>query len=551
MDTWEFLAGLGLFLYGMTLLEKVLKKLSGRSFKLFIAKYTQRLPYAITGGALITGLVQSSSVVSLLVLALVEAGTITFRNALGIILGSNVGSTFTSWIVATLGFKIDIERYALLVVGVFAIGMFFVSEQKRLYNYFRLFFSLGILFLGLGFMKASSEYFVDSLDFETYSQYGLWIFVIIGFAATILMQSSSATVAITLTALYTGVILFPMAAAIVIGSELGTTIKIVLASLKGTANKKRVAWGNFIFNLVTCAVAFAFLSDFIHFIQDAVGVKDPLIGLVVFQTFMNILTIIFFVPFINLFSTWLSKRFQGVEDKKISFIRTNLPVVPELAVETLLHEGENLLTKTLDFLLHILNVDEKNANRPVLRSLVRSHTSVNAIYAKLKNTEGAILEYYAVLQINDLNESQYALVNQYITAVRYCIRAAKSMKDIQHNFKDFDAAADNILYNQYKDLQADWKDFNLTFYNLLDIQDQKTLFEGLADAMKAAFHNQQKRTSRIIAMLQKKDLVEFDASTLMNVHYEILSVKKSLLRSLAHLKLTETQSEEFEFIPEG
>jgi len=129
MDTWKFLAGLGLFLYGMTLLEKVLKKLSGRSFKLFLGKFTQRLPYAITGGALITALLQSSSVVSLLVLALVEAGTITFRNALGIILGSNVGSTLTSWIVATIGFKIDIESYASLVVGIFAIGMFFVREQ--------------------------------------------------------------------------------------------------------------------------------------------------------------------------------------------------------------------------------------------------------------------------------------------------------------------------------------------------------------------------------------------------------------------------------------
>src|SRR5688572_26974838 len=164
MDTWEFLAGLGLFLYGMTLLEKVLKNLSGRSFKLFLAKYTQRLPYAITGGVLITGLVQSSSVVSLLVLALVEAGTITFRNALGIILGANVGSTFTSWIVATIGFKIEIERYALLVIGVFALAMFFFPDQKRLFNYFRLFFSLGILFLGIGFMKTSSEYFVDNLD---------------------------------------------------------------------------------------------------------------------------------------------------------------------------------------------------------------------------------------------------------------------------------------------------------------------------------------------------------------------------------------------------
>ena len=92
--------------------------------------------------------------------------------------------------------------------------------------------------------------------------------------------------------------------------------------------------------------------------------------------------------------------------------------------------------------------------------------------------------------------------------------------------------------------------FNLAFHDLMEIQSQRTLFEALTDAMRRAFRHQQKQTSRIIAFLQKKDLVEFDASTLMNVHHEILSVKKSLLRALAHLKLTVTQSEEFEFIPE-
>jgi len=214
MDTWKFIAGLGLFLYGMTVMERVLKNLSGRSFKLFLRKYTQSLPKAIAGGALITGLVQSSSVVSLLVLAFVEAGTITFRNALGVILGSNVGTTLTSWIVATVGFKLDIESYALPVVGVSAIGMFFVHEQKRLYNIFRLFFAFGMLFLGLGFMKTSAEHFVGNIDLAAYSHYGAWIFVLIGFAVTFLIQASSATVAITLTALYTEAITFPMAAAV-------------------------------------------------------------------------------------------------------------------------------------------------------------------------------------------------------------------------------------------------------------------------------------------------------------------------------------------------
>jgi len=125
------------------------------------------------------------------------------------------------------------------------------------------------------------------------------------------------------------------------------------------------------------------------------------------------------------------------------------------------------------------------------------------------------------------------------------------MKDIQHNFKDFDAAADDILYVHYKNIQKDWKNFHGEFQNLLTIENRKTLFEELASAMSRSFHDQQKQTSDIIEMLRKKALSEFDVSTLMNVHHEILSVKKSLLRALAHLKLTVNQSEEFEFVPEN
>ena len=157
INTWVFLAGLGLFLYGMNLMEQVLKGISGRSFKLFLRKYTRSLPKSIIGGAVITGLVQSSSVVSLIVLAFVESGVISFRNALGVILGSNLGTTFDSWIVASVGFKLDIESYALPTVAITAIGMYFISNRSKVHRYFQLFFALGLLFFGLGLMKDGAE----------------------------------------------------------------------------------------------------------------------------------------------------------------------------------------------------------------------------------------------------------------------------------------------------------------------------------------------------------------------------------------------------------
>lgn len=550
MDSWKFIAGLGLFLYGMSLMERVLKNVSGRSFKLFLRKYTQRLPTAIAGGALITGLIQSSSVVSLLVLALVETGTITFRNALGVILGSNVGTTLTSWIVATVGFQVDIESYSLPVVGISAIAMFFLHEQKGLYNLFRLFFSLGLLFLGLGFMKVAAEHLVNEIDLNSFGQYGTWMFVIVGFIVTVLVQSSSATVAITLTALYTKAITFEMAAATVIGSELGTTIKVVLAGLGGSADKRRVAWGNFTFNLVTCVVVLVFLPSLIVFIQDVVHIKDPLIGLVFLQTAINILSIILFVPVINIFANWLSTRFKEKDYQSLSFISHTLPVVPELAVDALLHEAENLLKKTMDFLEQLLHLNDKEKDHRFLGRLGRSGETVNAVYAKLKQTEGAILEYYTRLQTSDLSKEEYTILNQYITTVRYSIRAAKTMKDIRHNVKDFEATISDALHLHYERLKDDWMEFDATFKSLLEIDDSKQLFEELASVMKRAFDNHQRHSADIMESLRQKQVTEMETSTMMNVDHEVLSTKKSLMRALAHLKLHPDQSDEFEFLPE-
>lgn len=547
------MAGIGLFLYAMDMLETVLKKLAGRSFKLFLRKYTQRLFTSVIGGALITGLLQSSSVVSLLVLAFVESGIISFKNALGVILGANVGTTLSSWIVATVGFKLDIESYSLPVIAISAIAMFFLHKQKSLYNGARLLLSLGLLFLGLSFMKAGAEVLVEGVDLGQYAHYGSLIFVLIGFIITTLIQSSSATVAITLTALYTGVLDLNMAAAVVIGSELGTTIKIVLSGVRGSADKKRVAWSNFFFNVVTGVIAFLLLPWLIIFIRDIINITDPLLALVAFQTTINFLSILLFMPFIHWFAKWLEHMFKDASDDEVSFISQNLPVVPELAIDAMYHEAENLSMKNTEFLKHMLSGNTGPTNEHFfsnLRSLAQSRVSDEEMYGRLKQTEGDILEYYALLQSEDLSPEQYALLNKYITAVRNNIHAAKSLKDIHHDLKDFGNTANDTLYEHYKHLKKGWLEFDDSFQHLITINDKSLLFEELAVVMKEAFAHYNEQNRSIIDELRGKRLSEIETSTLMNVQREILSAKKSLLRALAYLKLTDAQAHEFEFLPE-
>jgi phosphate:Na+ symporter len=548
MEVWKFLAGLGLFLYGMNLMEHVLKKVSGRSFKLFLRKYTQSLFKSIIGGTLITGLLQSSSVVSLLVLAFVGAGIITYRNALGVILGSNLGTTLTSWIVATVGFKLNIENFSLPVIAFTAIVMFFVHRRKKIYNILRIFFAIGILFLGFGFMKTGAESLVDTFDLGALMQYNTLVFVMAGFILTTIIQSSSASVAIALTALNANAISLPAAAAFVIGSELGTTIKIVLAASNGSPDKKRVAWGNFIFNITTTLAAYLTLPWLLYFIQEIILIRDPLIALVFFQSTINLLTIILFLPLINPLAKWLEGRFKNEVQHETTFISPNFPIVGELVADALYKETELLIQKTAEYHNHVLIVSTQQEG--FLQSLTHTSGISDNLYENLKKIEGEILHYYSTLQPEDLDHEQHDRVNQYIAAVRHTIHAAKSIKDIQHNLKTLSNSGNDVLHEHYINLQKSWSEFDTSFDHLFTITDSKILFEELTLAMKVAFNVQSSHNAEIVAALKARKLLEIDTSTLMNVEREVLSGKKSLLRALSHLKLTHAQADMFEFLPE-
>lgn len=377
IEIWKFLAGLGLFLFGMNQIEIVLKSISGRQLKLFLIRNTQSLFKSIVGGAVVTGIVQSSSVVSLIALAFVESGIISFRSTLGIILGSNVGTTLSGWVVATVGFKFDILSYSFPVIAIAGMGAFFCEKRRNLHSFFSVFFALGILFLGLSFIKEAALQLVGGIDLQLFVNYHLIVFVLIGFVLTTIIQSSSATVVIALTAIYAGILNFQTAAAIVIGAEIGTSIKILFWGMKGSADKKRVAWGNFIFNILTGFIAFITLHWHIYFIENIVNIKDPLIGLVFFQTSINIITIILFVPFLNIFSIWLEKKFQEDTYHAESYISKNLPMLPVLAIDALRNEAIFLIKKIMLF-NKIIMCDEKKHIKGLIGN-IKSFTEIMSV----------------------------------------------------------------------------------------------------------------------------------------------------------------------------
>ncbi|MCU0353275.1 MAG: Na/Pi symporter [Cytophagales bacterium] len=552
LDSWKFLAGLGLFLYGMSLMEHVVKKLAGRSFKLLLRRYSQRLFKAIASGAVVTVLLQSSSLVSLLVLAFVGAGVVGMREALGIILGSNLGTTLYNWIVVALGFKLDIESYTLPVIAVATLGMTLFVNRKKVYNSFRLLLATGLLFFGLGYMKSGSEALVTTVDLSPYVHFGSLVFVGAGMLITAIIQASSATVAIALTALNAQAIPFEAAAALVIGSEVGTSVKLIFAGVTGSADKKRVAWGNFYFNVVTAAIAVLGLPLLIRLVRQTLHVTDPLFALVIFQTLINLLAILLFVPFIGWFARWLEKRFTPAPNGDLPTVPHDLTIAPELAVDTLHQEARKLVAQTAAFHEKVLDLDEMHNEKGwlhTLKAFAQVSGSTEEEYSRLKQAAGDLLEYHTHLQTADLETEEHQRMNQDIRAIRQAGHAAKSIKDIHHNLKEFQDSANDVLHDHYHQLQQDWAKFAGAFRPLLALANKAELIQKLSALMADAFRVQQENNESIAKSLKNHQLGEMEASTLINVQREVLSAKKALLRAVAHLHLTETEAEEFEYLP--
>ena len=356
-NLWQLLAGLGLFLFGMILLEESIKALSGKAFRRMIRHYTDGRVKAIGSGSLVTAILQSSSAVSLMVLAFVGAGVMSMENGIGVMMGSNIGTTFTSWIVATLGFKVKIESFALPLIAIGGIGLAFFAASAKLSESGRLLIGFGFLFLGLNYMKESVEIFASAFDLSQIPDYGLLPYLAVGTLLTALMQSSSASLAIVLTALNGNLITFNIGVAMVIGANVGTTITVLLGALGGSQAKKRVGLSHLVFNVITAIIAFLSIPILVAFIRMLIDIEtNSVMGLALFHSLFNILGVITIFPFIGLLARLLMKIYPDHKTILSVFIHSTPTEIVEAAAAALRNEILHLLQECQLYSISILKI---------------------------------------------------------------------------------------------------------------------------------------------------------------------------------------------------
>jgi phosphate:Na+ symporter len=454
-DLWKLIAGLGIFLFGMSMLEHAIKILSGRTFRRMIRLYTNGRIRSIGSGTLATAILQSSSAVSLMVLAFVGAGVMSMQNAIGVIMGSNIGTTLTVWIVAIVGFKMKIEMFALPFIGLGGIGLAFSdsTDKPKAYQFCRLLIGFGFLFLGLDYMKSSVENISMNFDLAMVPDYGLWIYLVIGILLTAVMQASAASIAVVLTALHSGLITFDKGAAMVIGANVGTTITVILGSLGGMPAKKRVAFSHLVFNLATGIVVFFSIRELVWFITHFVDIRaNNVMGLALFHTIFNIIGVILFFPFIGPLVRLLYTIFPEHKAVLTVYINNTPTEVIEAATSALRKEILHLLKECQLYGLRLLNLDEQLvfAEELPLEKGAKKRLSFENLYEMIKLLHAEIFAYYSKLQNYKLEESEAKELERMIFASRNIMNSNKNFKGIRYDLEEFNGSENAYLNSQFR-----------------------------------------------------------------------------------------------------
>ena len=538
------LGGVALFLIGMEYMETGFKSFSGGLLEKVLERSTSTTPRAIATGFLATAIVQSSSLISIIVISFLSAELMTLTSAVGVIFGSNIGTTATAWLVSVFGLKIKISVYAMpmIITGIF-IPLALKSDSWK--GIASILIGLGIIFLGIGYMKEGFETMKEGINLAQYAMAGyagIFVYVLIGAAATVIIQSSSATMAIIITALAVGQIDYANALALAIGANVGTTVTAILASLKSNENGKRLAVAHFIFNIVTGVIAIAFiyqLSELVDYLSDflGIGLENYAMKLSLFHTLFNIIGVLAVSPFIHLLVKFLSTLFipKGVNKGKPKYLDDSVLAHPSAALSAITMETKHLYENAFDVITRGLNLKKENVVSDmdlddVVKDLYTYRTiDIDDFYKHwIKGLYGEIIDFSTRAQANmppEYIEELYKLK----LANRDIVEAIKGTKHLQKNLIKYTSGRNEHIQAQYNDIRKGLAELLRHLHTIATTDEEDVIILLLS---KAKVHAQRYDiiTNGILDTLIRKGLITNQmATSLMNDSDYAYSISKNLI----------------------
>lgn len=347
----SIVGGIGLFLLGMVLLVEGLRATAGVALRDLLSRFTGGTLSAIASGAAVTAVVQSSSATIVTTIGFVSAGLLSFTQALGVILGANIGTTSTGWIVSLLGLKLSVASAALPLIAVGAIlRLLSRGPAAQLGTAIA---GFGLIFVGIDFLQGGMQELGTQLDparFPGQTVTGRLLLVGLGALLTVVMQSSSAAVAATLTALHSGAIDIEQAAALVVGQNVGTTVTAALAAIGASVPARRAALAHILFNVLTATVAFLVLPAVLSmeaFVAQRLGQSEPAVLIAGFHTAFNLLGVLLVAPFVTRFARLITRLIPDRGPALTRYLDSSVTRMPPVAMEaarrTVLEINANLV----------------------------------------------------------------------------------------------------------------------------------------------------------------------------------------------------------------
>lgn len=538
----EIAAGAAVFLFGMMTLEQGLRRAAGGTLENLLRRSTDRLWKGLGFGAVATALTQSSTLVSLITISFLSAGLLSLGQGIGVIFGANLGTTTGAWLMAGPGMRFDIGTLALplLTFGV----VFILSRFERLSPFGWMLAGIGFLFLGIQWMKEGFEVFQQAFDLTRFSATGLTglaIYTAIGILATIIMQSSHATLIVTIAALGAGQVTYENALAISIGANVGTALTTLVAGIAANVEGRRLAVAHVVFNLVTAAVALIFIAQFmaaVEWLTQRIGIAadSHALKLALFHTLFNVAGIALMVPFIDRLVGVLVRLLRGKPPivSKARYINPDMVRLPAAALEAVRRELIRLFHRAFDLIARVLQFDPVELQRAddgdeLLVRPERIHAiDVDAIYGeRIKPLHGLIIAFLARVPVRGRRAVQAAELR---AACQDLVEAVKHAKHLQKNLVRHLDDRNEEVRNEYLAIRARLGRVLTRLYALSQTQDGANVESTIDELVESIRSNDRVRGGHLDHLIRDHRISSENATSLMNDSAYAYRMSRNLLK---------------------
>ncbi|MDM8545999.1 Na/Pi cotransporter family protein [Candidatus Venteria ishoeyi] len=556
-DIFTLLGALSLFLYGMKVMSDALMALAGNRMRNILATTTSNRFFAVITGFIITAIIQSSSATTLMVISFTNAGLLTLTESIGVIMGANIGTTVTAWLISILGFKVKMSALALPLLGFGFLLSLSKKANRQHWGYFTIGFCL--LFIGLQFLQDSvpdirnnPEALAFLSEYTSKGFLSVLLFLLFGTILTLVVQSSSATMALTLLMCFEGWIPFDMAAAMVLGQNVGTTITANIAALVANYQAKRAAIAHLLFNLLGVIWGLILFYPILHameWLMLQMGEDSPFlatatipVALSLFHTCFNIANTLMLIGFVDWIREIVEKVVPVVADKATEidephFLSESSLKFPQTAIKALFDESLRLLeTTAYQAIAHGLHVHRKDLEsgkklKHILKSPDTIPLDLDRLYdTKIKTIYSCILSYATRLQSQfTLEQEKIEIIRNILIADRMLVQVVKQMNSLHDNIEHYMASDNLSIRREYNILRRHILKIIRSIHHIATAEQAETHIEKQALQKLKAEELDVLLSGRLDKLVLEGEISNDMATSLMNDSAAALRISQKLV----------------------